>query len=144
MPSPADQYRRSVYLTTRRAYNVSLLSVFDQPLVATNCLKRAESAVPSQSLFMLNDGFLAEQAEHFARRVERLTAGSPEQKVVTSFRLALVRCPSAGETETCRELLTRAEELFVNKGITRQSAAHQALAQLCQTLLNTSEFLFNE
>jgi mono/diheme cytochrome c family protein len=144
LASAADRYRRSVYLTTRRAYNVSILSVFDQPLVATNCLKRAESAVPSQSLFMLNDGFLAEQAERFARRVERLTQASPERTVVMSFRLALVRRPSAIETEACRELLSRAEELFVNKGTARQSAAHQALVQLCQTLLNTSEFLFAE
>ncbi len=36
---PAQAFRRSIYLTARRAYNVSLLTVFDQPLVATNCLQ---------------------------------------------------------------------------------------------------------
>ncbi len=69
--------------STRRAYNLSLLTVFDQPLVATNCLKRGASAVPLQSLFMLNDAFLAEQADHFARRVERCCSG---------------RSPSSGST----------------------------------------------
>ena len=63
LANPADPFRRSVYLLTRRAYNLSLLTVFDQPLVATNCLDRGASALPLQSLFMINDAFLAEQAE---------------------------------------------------------------------------------
>ncbi len=75
LSNPGDRYRRSIYLTTRRAYNPSILTVFDQPLVATNCLARSTSAVPLQSLFLLNDAFLAEQAEHFAQRVERHCAG---------------------------------------------------------------------
>ncbi len=74
---PGDAYKRSIYLTTRRAYNAALLTVFDQPLVATNCVRRSTSAVPLQSLFMLNDAFVAEQAEHFARRVERARQACP-------------------------------------------------------------------
>jgi mono/diheme cytochrome c family protein len=144
LTNPDDRYRRSIYLTSRRAYNLSLLTAFDQPLVATNCLERKASAVPLQSLFMLNDGFLAEQAEHFARRVERLDPRSPEQKIELAFRLALVRRPAADETETCRELLRRGERLFLEQGMSRGDAAHQALVQLCQTLFNTSEFLFVE
>jgi hypothetical protein len=131
-------------LTSRRAYNLSLLTAFDQPLVATNCLDRKASAVPLQSLFMLNDGFLAEQADHLARRVERLDPRSPEQTIELAFRLALARRPAAVETETCRELLRRGEGLFLEQGMSRGNAAHQALVQLCQTLFNTSEFLFVE
>ncbi len=144
LADPADRYRRSIYLTSRRAYNLSILTAFDQPLVATNCLERKASAVPSQSLFMLNDGFLAEQADHFARRVERLSPRSPERMIELAFRLALVRRPVASETETCRELLRRDERLFLEGGLSRGDAAHQALVQLCQTLFNTSEFLFAE
>jgi hypothetical protein len=144
LADPADRYRRSVYLTSRRAYNVSLLAAFDQPLVATNCLERKASAVPLQSLFMLNNGFVAEQAEHFARRVERSSPRSPERVIELAFRLALVRRPAAVEIETCRELLCRDEQLFLEKGTSRGDAAHQALVQLCQTLFNTSEFLFVE
>ncbi len=144
LANPADRYRRSIYLTMRRAYNVSLLSAFDQPLVATNCLKRTASAVPSQSLLMLNDAFLAEQAEHFARRVERLSPPSPERTIELAFRLALVRRPVAAEMGTCRELLDREERLFRDRGLARDVAMHRALAQLCQVLFNTSEFLFAE
>ena len=141
---PADRYRRSIYLTTRRAYNVSLLTAFDQPLVATNCVERRASAVPSQSLFMLNDGFLAEQSEHFARRVERLSPPAADRRIELAFRLALVRRPGIDEIETCRESLRRGERLFREQGLAPTEASHGALAQLCQVLLNTSEFLFAE
>ena len=136
--------RRSVYLICRRAYNLSLLSVFDQPLVATNCLKRAESAVPLQSLFMLNDDFLAHQAEHFARRVEQTAPAPPVQRIDMAFRMALARHPNAQETATCGDLLHKQNELGLARGLSRGDATHQALAQLCLTLLNTSEFLFAE
>ncbi len=146
LATPADQYRRSVYLLTRRAYNLSLLTVFDQPLVATNCLDRGASALPLQSLFMINDAFLAEQADHFARRVERYrdASGSPEEPVIRAFRIALARDPNRAEMATCGELLHRQTDRGLSAGMPPREAAHQALAQLCLTLLNTSEFLFAE
>jgi mono/diheme cytochrome c family protein len=155
LANPRDRFKRSLYLTTRRAYNLSLLTVFDQPLGATNCLKRSASAVPLQSLFLLNDGFLAEQAEHFARRVERAvgrgsadpapepTEGLPAE-IERAFRMALARRPSANETATCRDLLRRQAELFRAGGLSQGEAEHQALAQLCLTLFNTNEFLYAE
>ena len=93
---------------------------------------------------MLNDAFLAEQAEHFARRVERLSAALARRTIELAFRLALVRRPVAAETATCRDLLDREERLFRERGLARDVAAHRALAQLCQVLFNTSEFLFAE
>ncbi len=68
---PADANKRSVYLLSRRAYNLSLLTVFDRPLFAVNCPKRDASVIPLQSLTMLNDEFVADEAVHFAARVAR-------------------------------------------------------------------------
>jgi hypothetical protein len=145
---PAQAFRRSIYLTTRRAYNVSLLTVFDQPLVATNCVKRTASARALQSLFMINDAFLAEQADHFATRVERSTEGSTGSAGVLTieqaFRLALARKPNPAELATCRDLLQNQAARFRSRGDSPQAGAHHALAQLCLTLFNTSEFLFAE
>jgi hypothetical protein len=142
----AAQYRRSVYLLTRRAYNLSLLTVFDQPVVATNCLQRSASALPLQSLFMINDSFLIEQAEHLSRRVERnLHATSSQQEPFErAFRTVLTRAPSSTEMEICTELLRRQTERARSSGTPSGAAEHQALAQLCLTLLNTSEFLLAE
>jgi hypothetical protein len=144
LAEPADAWRRSVYLLSRRAYNLSLLTVFDQPLVATNCLRRDESAVPLQSLVMLNDAAIAEGAESFAARIERGPAATAAERIRAAFLLALARRPNANEATTCGELLERQAELCRASGMAPDTAAHQALVQLCHTLLNTSEFLYVE
>jgi hypothetical protein len=36
------------------------------------------------------------------------------------------------------------KERFLSSGLSQADAAHQALAQVCLTLLNTSEFLYAE
>jgi hypothetical protein len=142
--APADQGRRSVYLLCRRSYNLSLLTVFDLPLVAHTCPCRDVSAVPLQSLAMLNDAFVAEQAHHFADRVEQAVGPTGERAIRTAFRLALARPPTAAETEICARLLERQAAAYREAGRPTGEAERLALVQLCQTLLNTSEFLYVE
>jgi hypothetical protein len=142
--APPASGRRSVYLLSRRSYNLSLLTVFDQPLVAHNCPCRDVSAVPLQSLAMLNDAFVAEQARHFAERVEQAAGPTGERPIRTAFRLALARPPSAAETEICARLLERQAAAYREAGRPAAEAERLALVQLCQTLLNTSEFLYVE
>ena len=143
LPTPADAWRRSVYMLARRAYNLSLLTVFDQPLVATNCLSRDASAVPLQSLTMFNDDFVAEQSAAFAERVATAAADEPAQ-IELAFRLALARRPNESELGWCREWLARQTERFLASGGDTTQARRMALIQLCRTLFNTSEFLYAE
>src|SRR5262249_38592221 len=106
--------------------------------------QRAQSAVPVQSLFMLHDAFMGEQAEHFARRVERSTTASSEQRIDAAFRMALARQPNETEAATCATLLRQQTDLALAAGKASAEAERLALVQLCQTLFNTSEFLFVE
>jgi hypothetical protein len=140
----ASKDRRSVYLLFRRAYNLSLLSIFDQPPVALNCPSRDASAVPLQSLTMLNDPFLVEQAKHFAERLLRSGVPSGKPAIDAAFRLALARPPDAAEVAICSQLLTRQSAAFRQAGRSPSEADRLALVQLCHTLLNTSEFLYIE
>jgi hypothetical protein len=140
LSSPTARYRRSIYLLFRRAYNLSFLSVFDQPLVAVNCPARDTSAVPLQSLTMLNDAFVAEQAAAFADRVLRRAGNAGQEGVIrTAFRLALARQPTDAELRICSDLLTR-----TSGGADQRHPTRPALVELCHTLLNTSEFLYAE
>ena len=136
--------RRSVYLLFRRAYNLSLLSVFDLPVVAVNCSRRDTSAVPLQSLTMMNDAAVAEQAGFLAERVTRLAGGTGASTVATVFRLVLARMPTEAESVICTQLLDRQARTFREAKCAPQEAEHKALVQLCHTLLNTSEFLYLE
>jgi hypothetical protein len=143
-PDPRARERRSIYLVFRRAYNLSLLTVFDQPLVALNCSRRDAAAVPLQSLTMMNDAFVAEQAGHFAERVAHSAGNSREQVIRTAFRLALAREATHAELAVCAELLDRQMAAFGQTKLSPSDRDHKALTQLCHTLFNTSEFLYAE
>jgi hypothetical protein len=140
----AGEGRRSVYLLCRRSYNLSLLTLFDQPLVALNCPCRDVSAVPLQSLAMMNDAFVAAQARHFAARVAQLAGARGEPAVRTAFRLALARGPNAAETGICHRLLERQAAAYRESGRQPHEAERLALVELCHALVNTSEFLYVE
>jgi hypothetical protein len=142
---PGDAVRRSVYLLSRRAYNLSLFSVFDRPLFAVNCPKRDTSVIPLQSLTMLNDEFIADEADHLASRVAAAARlGFEEQAVRGAFVLALAREPSATESRRCVNFLIQQERAFQSAGAPQNLAFQKALSQLCRTLYNTSEFLYSE
>jgi hypothetical protein len=144
LPNRSAKWRRSIYLLYRRLYNLSLLAVFDQPLGSDTCPRRDASAVPLQSLTMMNDAFLAEQAEHFAARVAGTAGPSGETAVRAAFRLALARQPTASELEVCSGLLAREAAIYRAARVPAAEAERKALGQLCHTLLNTSEFLYTE
>ena len=138
LSSPSAGQRRSVYLLHRRNYNLSMLSTFDQPLIATTCARRNPAAVVSQSLMMLNDRFLFEQSQKLADRVMEMSGELPEQRIKAVFRLVLARLPNDTELEFCTSFVQAQKRKYP------QDADQQALVQLCHTLLNTSEFLYAE
>jgi hypothetical protein len=141
---PSDQWRRSLYILARRNYHLSLLNTFDQPVVATSCIRRTPAAVVSQSLTMLNDAFVLEQAAHFAERVARTVPGqSPEDQARLAFQLALTRPPNAEELQWCNQMLRQTAEQLKKGSSTVDEARAKALTVLCHILLNTSEFLFS-
>ncbi len=145
LATPTAPYRRSLYLLARRNYQLSLLSVFDQPAMATNCTRRTSSTVPLQALTFLNDAFILEQADHFARRVAGAAGPDARRRVETAFRLALVRPPSRAEVEGALRLLERQAARHRGQANTGpEEASLRALAHLCQMLLCTNEFLYVE
>jgi hypothetical protein len=141
LPTPAARSRRSLYLFARRNYNLTLLNVFDQPVMATNCTRRVHSAVPLQSLTLLNDAFLLDQADHFAARV-LAAADSEQRRVETAFRLAFAREPSPAEVAAGAALLKKLRERYAGEKLPPDEAERNALARLCHMLMCANEFLY--
>jgi hypothetical protein len=131
--------RRSLYLLSRRNYHPTVLGVFDQPILATNCTRRNSSAVVLQALTLLNDAFVIEQAGFIAARVEKVPV---EKRVEAAFRLILGRVLRPLEAAWCDEFLHQQAGHFQTAGQSLEQAARSALVQLCHTLVNTSEFLY--
>jgi hypothetical protein len=142
--TPGAENRRSIYVLFRRAYNLSFLGVFDQPLVSVNCTRRDASAVPLQALAMLNDSFVSEQAVELAGRVKRMAGSYGEKVIGTAYRLALTRSPNENEMKICSRLIERQAAAFRAAKASPEESEHKALVELCRTLLNTSEFLYVE
>jgi len=141
--TPTSKWRRSIYLLARRNYQLSLLSAFDLPTMPLNCTRRTPSAVVSQSLTMLNDAFVLEQADFFAQRVVREAASSePQHQIERAFAIAFSRQPEAEELNWCVELMDRQAHRQNDSSAGSSDTRQKALANLCHTLLNSSEFLY--
>jgi hypothetical protein len=136
------QWRRSLYVLSRRNYHYSFLAAFDQPMMSLNCPRRNSSAVVGQSLFMLNDDFVLEQSREFARRVMESPGQSPQARIERAFQLAFGRKPTAKEVAWSSELLERRTARYLAAENQPEQAATRALAAFCHVLLNTSEFLY--
>src|SRR5258708_31552585 len=61
--------RRSLYLLVRRSLPVTLLNVFDAPIMETNCTRRTTSTTSAQALALMNSSFIHSQAQRFAQRL---------------------------------------------------------------------------
>jgi hypothetical protein len=142
LPSATAPWRRSLYLLARRNYNLSLLSVFDQPVMATNCTRRISSAVPLQSLTLLNDAFMLEQADHFAARVAAAAGDSLNGRIKLAFRLAFARQPTANELAASAELVEKVSQTYTREKLTPAEANLKGLAKLCHMLMCANEFLY--
>jgi hypothetical protein len=141
LPTSTSHHRRSLYLFARRNYNLTLLSVFDQPVMATNCVRRIHSAVPLQSLTLLNDATMLELADKFAERVASCP-GSIERQVDMAFRLAFGRPPTVNEVTRSRAFLTKIRDDFAREKVPPTQAERKALSRLCHSLMCANEFLY--
>lgn len=75
-----EQLRRSLYIQARRSQPVGMLQTFDAPVMETNCERRSNSTVATQSLMLMNGSFILSQA---AKLADRIVREAPELKPET-------------------------------------------------------------
>ena len=143
-PDTRNPLRRSLYILARRNYPLNFLEAFDYPKIQVNCTRRVNSVTPIQSLTLMNDPFVVEEAGHLARRVRDLAGESPEERVRMAYLLTLSRQPEPEELRIGRDHLREQERNYVLANATPEKASEAALSNLCQTLLATNEFLYLE
>jgi hypothetical protein len=140
---PLDGHgRRSIYLSARRNFPVPMLAAFDLPTPATTIGRRGASTVPAQALTLMNDPFVAQQAQRWADRLLSASAGAatpptPADRIDRLWREAFARPPTARER--------RDAEAFVKAQIRRHGSDgqdRQVWTDLCHVLFNLKEFIF--
>jgi hypothetical protein len=146
LKDPADRYRRSLYLAARRRYSLSLMSVFDHPVMNTNATSRGSSAVVLQSLMMLNNGDVLSLAQAFATKLrnEATAPVTANQVIELAYRHAFGRRPDVTELEWSTGLYARERDRFRSKPMPAAEAESSALAAVCHVLFNSNEFLYVE
>ena len=133
--------RRTVYLEVRRNFVSPMMLAFDRPIPFSTFGARNTTNVPAQSLTMLNDPFIAEQARVWAGAIVTMHHLDIDGRIQHIYRKALSRPASPEdiadgfaylETEARRQKLDPAAKLDdVN-----------LWAAYCHVVFNHKEFLY--
>ncbi len=151
-----DQYRRSIYLQSRRSLPFGMLEPFDLPTVTPNCDRRTSSTVAPQSLLMMNNRYTILYAEKFAERVHREAGPEARNQVKLAWKLAFGLEPAESDISASLEMLATQRATFEAMAATPAptdaaaiaargtslSPEAQALALLCQALISSNRFLY--
>jgi len=106
---PTEYNRRSIYLMVKRNLHLPMMEVFDAPDALVSCPHRETSTHAPQALELLNGTFSNEQAEAFAARLAKLSAGKPERMVDHAYRLVAGRAPNPKERQIAIEFARNAK-----------------------------------
>ena len=133
--------RRSLYLAIRRNFLSPMMLAFDMPIPFSTFGKRNTSNVPAQSLTMLNDPFVAEQAAVWADTLATLRHLDAAQKVDHLFLTALSRPPTEEETTQALAFIREQARHF---GLPDDAASDDARpwAAYCHVVFNLKEFIY--
>jgi hypothetical protein len=128
--------RRSVYLSVKRNFLSPLLLAFDTPAPFSTVGRRTVSNVPAQALILMNDPFVHQQAEVWAKRV-LAEKGTTADRVRGMYESAFARPPTEEELRACLAFLD--EQAQLNRSRADDVAAWASLAHV---LFNAKEFIF--
>jgi hypothetical protein len=133
-PGPLDgDGRRSIYLNVRRNFLNPMFAAFDYPTSFGTLGRRGISSAPAQALSLMNDAFVVEQAETWAKRMLAEPGMDNKQRVDRLYRSAFARPPTPVELQRALVFLERQAG-----GVDDP----RAWADLCHVLLNVKEFIF--
>ena len=150
--------RRSLWLEQRRSRPVQFLAAFDAPVMQTNCDRRLSSTAAGQSLLLMNGDFVLGAAARLSDRC-LAEAGTPPADpaagpgseaaslaaaVDRAWHRAYLRPPDDAERAAAAAFL--ADEIALLRARPGDegapaTACGRALANLCQQLLSSNEFL---
>jgi hypothetical protein len=123
-PDAPENRRRAVYRFLFRTVPDPFMDALDCPDGSAITAVRSVSTTALQAFAMLNDAFLIRQCEHVAERM-RGQAKTPEAQAKLIFQIVLQRVPREKEASEFAGYIQ-----------------HHGLANACQVLLNSNEFLY--
>ena len=86
-----------MYVIQRRSVVLPLLEVFDCPDSTVSSPSRSASTIAPQALALLNNAFVLQQSQRFARRALEEAGSAPADQAQRAFQVALGRKASERE-----------------------------------------------
>jgi Protein of unknown function (DUF1553) len=121
-------HHRSVYLPVVRGTLPEIFALFNFAPPERPVAQRAESIVPAQSLFLMNNAWMLEQARHTATRLLNDTSLADDSKRLDRlYQRAFFRSPTPAEQSRALAYL-------------KTSGPETAWTSLCQTVIASAEF----
>ena len=121
--------RRTVFGTVDRVTLPGFYRYFDFPGADAHVAERHETIVAQQALYLMNNGFVMEQAGHVARRSATANTSAGEDSATRLdqlYRLILGRNPSASERTLGLEFIQSQSALASSANIATNGAANMA------------------
>ena len=125
--------RRSVYINIRRNFIPLFLLAFDYPPPFTCIGRRSTSNVPAQALAMMNNPFILEQSEVWAKRITADKQSTTEERIRQMYLAAFSRPPDSAELAQASTFLSQQPG---------GPGTLESWTDLCHVLFNVKEFLF--
>jgi hypothetical protein len=89
--------RRTVYAEIDRQNLPAVFSTFDFATPNVHSARRFETTVPQQSLYLMNNPFIAEQARYMANEPKRMELPSTQERIRSFYQDLFLREPGARE-----------------------------------------------
>jgi hypothetical protein len=124
--------RRTVYLEVRRNFLDPMLTSFDRPIPFTSFGKREVTNVPAQSLILLNDPFVMQEAARLAERMEKKGLKKQEEKIQWLYMNCFGRAATEDEIREANQLLTRLSD----------KNSRTVWKDFVHTIFNLKEFIY--
>jgi hypothetical protein len=132
--------RRSIYTTIRRNFLSPMMSVFDAPMPFSTFGRRNTTNVPAQSLTLMNDPFVYDQACNWAMNIVSKSSTSFTERVQEIYRCAFSRNATEEEIQAAQNILT---ELAIKHNGTFEELKNDPLiwTDYCHAIFNLKEFI---
>jgi hypothetical protein len=117
------------------------LTPFNLPDAISVAGKRDTSTLATQSLYLLNNPFLAEQSKHFAKRLLEATDDATV-RIKTAYQQAFARSPTEAEMQRAHDFIREADLMLVSTQNDENECHTVAWAAFCQALLASNELRY--
>ncbi len=118
-----------------------MMLAFDVPIPSQPVGRRNVSNVPAQALILMNDPFVKQQAEAWAKQVLDNTQWTPKQRIGQMYEWAFARPPTNAELADALEFLQLQASVM---GVSAEGWKENPVvwSDLAHTLWNVKEFVF--